>query len=231
MKKIIIADALKDFVQQQVSVLTGHDGNTIFYVESGREALTIHRKEKADLIIIKSDFPDMTCEQLCAVIRGDESLRRVSILMACSDKLSDIERCQNCGVNDYIIHPLTPQTFLRKTLCLLNVSARTSYRVIVKVSKRENNSTIGILCTSQNISSSGILLETDRVLNKGDKITCSFFLPNSIRIVAEGEIMRTAKKEDGSKDYGVKFVDVPSSVESQITSFIDNWRKKKKRFR
>jgi CheY-like chemotaxis protein len=229
MKKIIIVDTLKDFVQQKVSVLAGHN-NKIFYINSGKEALDAHRKEKADLIIIEPDFRDLTCEQLCSVVRGDESLKEVSILIVCSDKLSDVERCQKCGANDYI-QQLTPATFLRKAAQLLNISERTSYKVIVKVLKRENNHITHIFCTSQNISSSGILLETDGMLNKGDKITCSFFLPNSIRIVAEGEVVRTGEKEDGSKNYGVRFADIPRPVETQIESFIEHWRERKKRYR
>ena len=229
MKKIIIAHALKDIVRQQVSVLASKN-TKIFYIESGKEALAVHRKEQADLIIVKPDFPDMTCEQLCSDIRGDEGLRRVSILMVCSDNPSDIERCQKCGVNDYI-QPLTQTTFLRKAARLLNISERTSYRVIVRVAQRENKNMDHVFCTSQNVSSSGILLETDSVLNQGDKITCSFFLPNSIRIVTEGEIVRIVEKEDGSKNYGVKFVDIPSVVESQIAAFTENWLKRKKRFR
>jgi len=229
MKKIIIAQALKDIVRQQVSVLAGKN-NKIFYIESGKEALAVHRKEQADLVIIQPDLPDMTCEQLCTDIRGDEGLRRVSILMVCSDSPSDIERCQKCGANDYM-QPLTQTTFLRKAARLLNISDRTSYRVIVRVAQRENKNISHIFCTSQNVSSSGILLETDSVLKLGDKITCSFFLPESIRIVTEGEIMRIVEKEDGSKNYGVKFVDMPSFVESQIASFTENWLKRKKRFR
>jgi CheY-like chemotaxis protein len=229
MKKIIIAQALKDFVEQQVSVLAGH-GNKLFYVKSGKEALDVHRKEKGDLIIIELDFRDLTCEQFCSVIRGDEGLKGVSILIVCSDKPSDIERCQKCGANDYI-QPLTPAAFLRKAAQFLNISERTSYRVIVKISKTENNHITHIFCTSRNLSSSGILLETDGVLKKGDKITCSFFLPNSVRIATEGEIVRIVKKEDGSKDYGVRFIDMAPSVESQIELFIQKWRERKKRYR
>lgn len=227
MKKIIIAYSLKDFVQKQVSGLARF-GNSIFYVGSGREALDIHRKEKADLIIMKPDFPEMACEELCSAIRGDEDLKKVSILMVCSDDLSDIERCQKCGANDYI-HSLNPGTFLRKSLLLLNISNRTSYRVIVKISKRGKDNKMDFLCTSENISSSGMLIESDRVLSKGDKIACSFFLPNSVSIVAEGEIVRIAEKENGSKEYGVKFIDLPSSTESQIALFIETWLKRKNR--
>jgi CheY-like chemotaxis protein len=229
MKKIIIADALKDIVRQQVSVLAGNN-NKVFYIESGKEALAVHRKEQADLVIMNPDFPDMTCEQFCSDIRGDEGLRRISILVVCSDNPSDIERCQKCGANDYI-QQLTQTTFLRKAARLLNISERTSYRVIVKVARRENKNINHIFCTSQNVSSSGILLETDSVLDQGDKITCSFFLPGSIRIVTDGEIVRIVEKEDGSRNYGVNFVDMPSVVESQIASFTENWLKRKKRFR
>ncbi len=212
-KKIIIDHALIDSVQQQVSILAGN-GN-IFYIEYGKEALAIHRKERADLAIIKPDFPDMTCEQFCSDIRGDEGLKRVSILVVCSEKLSDIERCQKCGANDYI-QPMTQTDFLRKAARLLNISERTRYRVIVKVAQRKNKNGNHVFCTSQDISSSGILLETDGVLNKGDTITCSFFLPNSIRIVTDGEIVRIVEKEDGSRNYGVKFIDLPSNIESQM---------------
>jgi CheY-like chemotaxis protein len=229
MKRIIIAQALKAFVEQRVSVLAGYEYR-IFYVKSGKEALDVHRKEKGDLIIIEPDFRDLTCEQLCSVIRGDESLKGVSILIVCSDKPSDIERCQKCGANDYI-QTLTPAAFLKKAAQFLNVSERTSYRVIVKISMTENNHRTHIFCTSRNLSSSGILFETDRALEQGDKITCSFFLPNSVRIDTAGEIVRIAKKEDGSKEYGARFIDVPPSVESQIELFIQKWEERKKRYR
>jgi len=227
MKKIIIADSLKDFVVQHVSLLAGYD-NKYFYVKSGKEALDIHRNERADLIITELDFPDLTCEQFCSVVRGDEVLKQVSILVVCSDTPSDIERCLTCGASDYITQPLTPATFLLKAVRLLNISERTSYRVIVKVSKGENNSITPFFCTSQNISSSGILLETDKDLNEGDRITCSFFLPNSIRIDTKGVVVRIVNKENGTKNCGVSFIDIPTSVELQIVSFIENWLKRRK---
>ncbi len=228
MKKIIVTDTLKDFVEQHVGIFTGQ-GYKTFFVKSGEEALDVHKNERADLIIIEPDFPDLTCEEFCSAIRGDDVLKRVSTLVVCSDKLSEIERCQRCGANDYI-QQLTPATFLRKAVRLLNVSERTSYRVIVKVSRKEGDETTHFFCTSQNISRSGMLLETDRVLNKGDKVTCSFFLPNSVRIVSQGEVVRIAERTDGPNDYGVKFVNMSPLVESRIASFIGNWVERKRRY-
>ncbi len=229
MKKIIIADSLKDFIEQHVSRIAGYD-NKVFYIKSAQEALDLHRKERANLIIITLDYSDLSCEQLCSFIRGDEVLKVVSILIVCSEKLSDIERCLRCGASDYITQPVSPAAFLLKALRLLNVSERTSYRVIVKVVNMDDNKAAHVFCASKNISSSGVLLETDTIINKGDKLTCSFFLPNSIRVVAEGEIMRIHEKENGLKEYGVRFIDIPPSVELQIASFVENWMKRKKRY-
>ena len=225
MKKIIVADSLQDFIEQEVSALKRHD-NRFFYVKSGSEVLEAQRKERGDLIVMRPDFPDMTCEEICSEIRGDANLRRVSILIVCGDKPSDIERCQKCGVNDYL-PALTAADFLRKTVRLLNISERTAYRVIVRVAHRGNHSA-NVFCTSRDISLSGILLETDQALNKGDRITCSFFLPGSVQICIEGEVARINAREDGGRDYGVKFVNVPASVESQIAAFIEKWLKKRR---
>jgi len=229
MKKIIIADSLKNFIEQHVSLIAGYD-NKVFYIKSAREALDIHRKERANLIIITLDCSDLSCEQLCSVIREDEVLKVVSILIVCSEKLSDIERCLRCGASDYITEPVSPAAFLWKVSRLLNVSERTSYRVIVKVVNMEDNKAAHVFCASKNISSSGVLLETDTIFNKGDKLRCSFFLPNSIRIVADGEIMRIREKENGLKEYGVRFFDIPPSVELQIATFVENWLKRKKNY-
>jgi len=228
MKKIIITDTLKDFVTQNLTVFAEQDYKT-FFVKTGEEALDAHRNEKADLIVIEPDFPDLSCEQLCSAIKGDEALKRVSTLVVCSDNLSEIERCQSCGANDYI-QLLTPEIFLRKASRLLNVSERTSYRVIIKVSMKSGGETTHFFCTSQNMSRSGLLLETDKVLSKGDSVTCSFFLPNSIRIVSQGEVVRIVEREDGFCDYGVKFINMSPLVESRIASFIGNWEERKKRY-
>lgn len=226
MKKIIIADSLKDFIEQDVNLIAGYD-NKIFYIKTAQEALDIHRKERANLIIITLDYPDLSCERICSAIRRDEVLKTVSILVVCSEKLSDIERCLRCGASDYITHPVSPAAFLLKVSRLLNVSERTSYRVIVKVVNMDDTRAAHIFCASKNISSSGLLLETDVIFDKGNKLICSFFLPNSIRIVADGEIMRIREKENGIKEYGVRFIDIPHSVELQIASFVENWLKRK----
>ena len=88
MKKIIFIDRVKqhvglDFFEEMsdVEMLTAY---------SNTDALRIHRKEKAALIITELYGSGMSAQQFCAQIRDDEELRDVSIIVCCRD--NEIER-------------------------------------------------------------------------------------------------------------------------------------------
>ena len=70
-----------------------------------------------------------------------------------------------------------------------------------------------------------MLLETDKPLAKGDTVSCSFFLPNSERIGAEGEIVRVVRKAVRTFQYGVRFVALLPEYRSAIETFINNWKR------
>lgn len=107
MKKIIIASALKPFIEKERSILQRADFR-IFTATSGEEALKIHRGEKADMIIADLDMPGIGGDKLCSVIRGDEALKKVSIIIVCTNRQSDLERCSSSGANSYITKPIVP---------------------------------------------------------------------------------------------------------------------------
>ena len=68
--------------------------------------------------------------------------------------------------------------------------------------------------TAQDISSSGMLVQTEKVLTKGDTITCSFVLQHKMTV--SGEVARVAKKKAGLYDYGVRFLNLDSRAKGQI---------------
>lgn len=230
MKKIIALNTLKDFIEKEVPILTKSDVE-LHYASSGKALIRMHEEIKADIIITELDFPDMGCEQLCSTVRMDKVLRNVSILIICSNSPSDLERCLQCGVNDYLVYPLVAFEFLRKVLRLLNIAQRTVYRVIVKATTQGQGKQAHFFCTSKNLSTSGMLLETEKTLVKGDTLAFSFFLPKSVRVLAQGEIVRITQTENGTKEYGVKFFGISPSVESKIETFIHTWLKRTKRHR
>ncbi len=220
MKKILIVDDLKPFVEQEKSILSRADVH-IFTATNGLEALSIHKNVKVDLIVADLDMPGMTGDELCSTIRKDPDLRFVSILMVTRPRETDIARCKKCGANDYITKPINENHLLEKTTNLLGVPIRKAYRVFVNVSIKGENEHAKFLATSINISTAGILIEAKKLLNIGDIVNCSFFLPGSPAISITGEVARLIKKpsEDGYR-YGIKFTAISDIARQIIEDFV-----------
>ncbi len=102
------------------------------------------------------------------------------------------------------------------------IAPRRSYKVILKA-KVHGEDESSFLCTSQDLRSSGILIETDRDLAKGDRITFSFFLPGASQIVADGEMVRSEKNGDGALHYGIRFIGLAEESRQAIERFVDSF--------
>jgi c-di-GMP-binding flagellar brake protein YcgR len=72
--------------------------------------------------------------------------------------------------------------------------------------------------TAKNISTSGIFLETDRVLAPRDKVSCSFVLQYQITVA--GEVVRVAGKKADRYDYGVEFLNLDAKSKKQIEALV-----------
>jgi CheY-like chemotaxis protein len=219
MKKILIVDDLHASIEKEKSILNRSDF-MIFTTTSSRKALELHRSEKMDLIILDLDMPDMNGDELCSLIRRDPLMQQVSVIIIGANSESDINRFKRCQANDYITKPIRPLQLLEMVSQLLDIQERKSYRVLLKVTVNGKSPTETFFCSSQNISTSGILIETDKVLQKGDSISCSFFLPGAERVSADAEVVRIATNGTGPLHYGARFINLRSQYRASIDLFI-----------
>jgi CheY-like chemotaxis protein len=219
MKKIIIANSIQAFLERDKSILNRGDFS-IYTATSGMEALRIHRDEKANLIVADLDLPDMGGDKLCSLVRQESAIRSVSIILVCQDIPAELERVSTCGANAWVTKPVRPEQLVERVGQLLAVSLRRGYRVLLKARVNGARESVPFFCTSHNISVTGILLETDKLLESGDFITCSFFFPGSQQIVADGEVVRREERPDGLRLYGVRFVDLAPKFQEEIEKFI-----------
>lgn len=219
MKKVLLVNGIRKVIEEEKRLLSGRD-ILVFTASSGEEALDIHRREKVDLIITGLDLSGMSGETLCSIVRNDEDLRRVSLLTVCSNRESDLERCAYCGVNSYMTKPIDPDRFMEKVNWLLSIARRTGVRVLIKVSTKGALKYHAFFCTTLNISTTGMLIETDRIIAKGEMITCSFFIPGSDNIVGDCEVVRAVKTTSAMYQYGLKFLELSSTHQSAIQDFV-----------
>jgi c-di-GMP-binding flagellar brake protein YcgR len=77
--------------------------------------------------------------------------------------------------------------------------------------------------TTQNISVSGMLVETEKVLAKGDTITCSFVLQHKMTV--SGEVARVAKKKANLYDYGIRFLNLDPKAKGKIEDALRSGKK------
>lgn len=226
MKKILIVDDIATFVDKEKSILSRADFK-IYTATSGEEALALHKTEIMDMIVTDLDMPGMTGDKLCSIIREDGKLKHVSIVIVCSNSAADRAKVARCQANAYITKPIRPVEFLEKVSQLLDIPERQSYRVLLKVKIKGESTDQAFFCTSHNISIAGLLIETDKVLEKGDIISCSFFLPKSECITTDAEVMRVVKNENNPCQYGVRYLDLNPKFRSSIESFIKSKSGKK----
>jgi CheY-like chemotaxis protein len=219
MKKILLVYSLIVFCEKNRDLLNRSDFR-IYTAISGKEALRIHRARRVDLIIADLDMPDMGGDELCSIIRSEEELRNVSVLLACRDTPEELERIAQCGANAWVTKPLQVGSFLERVARLLEISLRKDYRVLLKAAVQGEKEDRSFFCTSYNISASGILIETGEILEQGARITITFFLPGARQIVAEGEAIRSVMLTEGCYHYGIRFVDLAAGFRQEIEQFV-----------
>ena len=219
MKRVILIKQLEPIVTLGRTILTRSD-LAIRLAATNEEVLRIHREEKAHLIITELEMPGLKGDALCLIIQSDTALRDVMIALICGNTPSDKERVEKCRAQAHITRPVSPQQVLSIVAKLLSMAERKSYRVLLQVTVEGASKRQPFLCNSQDVSASGILIETSHHLKRGDRITCSFFLPHAHNIVTEGEVMRTVPQPDGTFRYGVRFLTISPEHKRSIEEFV-----------
>jgi CheY-like chemotaxis protein len=221
MKKILVADPLKSLIEEENSFCAGRC--EIVHRGDERGLLALHQAEKVNLIISPLDLPGMSTDRLFSAIRSDRHLRSVSLIIVCSHTTADKKRADQCCPNAILTLPVNSELLLEKVRSFLNISGRESYRVLLSVNIEGSSRETSFFCRSENISTTGLLIETDRDLEDGDRLKCSFFLPDSRHIIATGEIVRKIEQPEKSvmKRYGVKFDTLHPDARAAIDVFIE----------
>ena len=221
MKKILICDGLEPFIREEKTILDRGDFQ-IFTAKSGLEALNIHLANKVDLILADLNTPDMPGDELTREIRKNLGLKHVSIVIVTSLKRADLERCASCGANDYITRPIDAQKLLQKVAWLIEVHERKDLRVLIKARVMGSFGQEPFFGTTRNISVSGLLLETEKILARGDVISGCFFIPDLERVSAKGQVVRIVKHEK-MFHYGIMFLNIAERDKLIIEKFVSKY--------
>ncbi len=223
MKKVLIAQELHAFLEQDKTFLDRTDIK-VFAANTNEDILKVHRAEKADLIITQLDMPGMTSDRLCTLIREDANLRNVSLIMVCANTPEAIRESSRCRANAVLLRPLHPVLLMAKAQQLLDIAARETLRVLLSANVDSLSSGGSFYCRTRNISATGMMIETDNLLEEGARLSCQFYLPNAKKIETSGKIIRIIQETSGAEDYqyGLMFTDITPEAKQQLIDFVES---------
>jgi CheY-like chemotaxis protein len=219
MRKILLVNSVRDYLDREQGLSKRADFR-LLTAATGGEALRVHRAERADLIVADLELPDMGGDALCAQVRQESAIRNVSFILVCPGDPVSLERASRSGANATVSKPVCPELLLEKIDQSLAISTRRGYRVLLRARVHGAVDSATFFCTSHNISITGMLIETEKLLASGDLITCMFFLPGSQQIVVDGSVVRSVTKPDGGNQYGLRFINLSPESCGVIERFV-----------
>jgi response regulator RpfG family c-di-GMP phosphodiesterase len=225
--------------QQGLILLVDHSRGALLFQETilrrrdmqiktalaGSEGLVRAREERPNLIIFAYDLFDMTAPEFCREIRDDEATRGISLLLVCDRSHTEHgDLCLSAGCNDVIFRPLQKPELDQKVERLTNIPVRRQLRTITKIEVSLEKNGRFVLARSVNISSSGMMVEVDRMLPQDGPVRLHFYLPGDpkpLQILAE--ILRAEFSGSMSK-YGMRFLEHSEEERERIARYVHRLR-------
>jgi CheY-like chemotaxis protein len=219
MKNILIASSSFLFIERNGSLLRRSDFR-IFTAESASEAMAIITRELIDLALIDIQLADQTGESFCREVCSKGFDPKTAMLLVCNDNESDFLRLKASGADALLARPVMPLQLIKVVSQFLAVQLVRSRRVSLRVKVTSMKDDIEFYCISQNISLTGMLIETSFSLELGCIILCQFSIPGIADVESEGEIVRSARTMDGEHQYGVHFTSMNRRFRHEIDLYI-----------
>ena len=221
MKNLLIAQDLHPMMMSAMGFLHRAD-IAVHTAGSNEDLLRLHLEKNGNLIATNPGLPGMTCKTLCDIIRRGESMKHVSILLLCDANPLQQELARRCNVNAVLTRPIDTGLLAGKMQLLLDVPPRHAYRVLLNIAVESVHDNRPVMCHSENISASGMLIRTEEKLSLGNPIACSFYLPDGLRVSANGTIVRSFKKDphDSMTYYGISFQTFAPGAKEAIAAFV-----------
>ncbi len=216
MKKILILECGIPVIPFEETLLLRKE-NEVLRASSGNEALNIVDNHKIDLLIMDDKLPDFGIDEFVSTIRKSPKNKDISIILLSA---SNIETPK--GVNSVQTKPIVSASFNEACKKLLQVESRKDMRLLVYVQVQGFIHSNFFLCNSRNLSASGILILTTKILKKGDNVLLHITLPREKeKVKAFAKVVREAKEISTQLNaYGLQFIEISEKDRERIRKFI-----------
>jgi DNA-binding response OmpR family regulator len=225
MQKVLFSKELISIAMPGENLLNRADIK-VFTADTADDILKIHIEETLNLIVTSHDLPGTRNEAIFDIIWQSQHLKKVLVVMICEDNVSHRARCKRYGAHAILTMPVDPGLLQEKVREFLNIARRQAYRVILNVSVDGKFNGKPFLCHTENISASGALIRTELDLSTGNRISCSFYLPDGTKVNTQSEVVRVMKQTGSNETlYGIRYIRIPAESKAEIEAYVKKDRK------
>lgn len=209
-----------------VEGLLSRRGDALLIASSGAEAMALLSTKRPRLVVMQQQLGDMDVPHFCRVVRDGEGTRNVSLLLIADEGDEAIAALSlAAGCNDVIHRPIDEADLDARVARLSAVPVRKELRTLVKLELSMERAGQFFLGHSLNISTNGILVQTNQILAPEARINLQFYLQNDpMPMRVEGRVVR-AEFLGGSARYGMTFLGLSTEDGERLASFIDRLRR------
>lgn len=191
---------------------------------SGAGAIELITHVGIDVLLVRYPLPDLALVDLLGHIRkpGGPCQSSPVVLMATADRILEAQGYIGRGANR-VIDLATADIHIQELLSgLLSVAPRKAARFLARLEIKLGGASDMMLCQTENLSKTGMLIKTDRRYESGTEIHFEFTLPNDkFPIAGVAEIVRhTMIGRDKVGGVGVRFLSFQGDSQQRYENFV-----------
>ncbi len=111
-KKILVVIDDETSLLKVLLIRLNHSGYDAFGAVGGQEGLDLARQKMPDLILLDKVMPKMNGYEVAGIMKKDEKLKSISIILMSAEVENLEERARECGADGYLSKPFETEALL-----------------------------------------------------------------------------------------------------------------------
>ena len=190
---------------------------------SASGALELTSQVPFEMLLVRYPLPDMQLETFLHEVRRPESpCLRASLLILTTGSLEvEARRFIGMGANRTVNLEASAAEIQESVSSVLHVAPRKAARFLARLEIKIGGAKDMMICQTENLSASGMLIRTDQRYEKGTQVDFEFQLPNDSRPVrGKAEVVRHTKADrDSVGGIGMRFISFAGDSQHRFEQF------------